>query len=133
MPTLTLEEVIAAHAALPDLMAQRGIPPRDAFTIARLAQRLNAEFAAFEEVRQKLIQTYGTEDPKQPGYFNFQGEGREEYNRQILELAAQPVELSEIKVKLSTLGPIAPATLLPLLWLIEDDTAEREATAGAAP
>lgn len=129
MLAITLDQAVNAREALRELIKQN-LPAKDAFSLVRLIQKLDQELTAFEQTRAGLIRQYGVAAPELgEGMVRFEGEGREEWERQIAELLAQTIDLPPARVRLSTLGPIAPATLLPLLWLIEDDTEGAEQAA----
>lgn len=124
---LTLRQAVEARVGLDDLIA-RPLPPATAFAVARLTRQIRDALADFDAARNPLLERLGTPDPDKPGVFHFKPDALKEFNRLNDELMDQAIDLPEVKVRLADLGTIAPATLLAVEWLIEDDEPELATT-----
>ena len=99
---LTSGEVFIAKETLDRLMEFK-IPVKTSFAIAKLANKVSAEYAPIAVARNKLIQDYGKEDPKNPGIISVDRKiaGEEGFNKWVeglVELMNEEVELDIDKI-----------------------------------
>ena len=117
---LTNGEIFNAKEPLAQLAKQQ-FPVKTSLALVKLIQELNTHLAPLEEVRNKLVMTYGTQDPKTPTAYNVTpgDEKWEEFAQQLNELFAMEVELKTEPVTLPDTLEIAPATILAIEKLIK--------------
>jgi len=117
---LTNGEIFKAKKPLDTLMVNK-FPVKVSYGLAKLSAKLNDQFLIIEKVRQGLVQTYGTPDPRDARQFNvlpiIEGEANPEYEKfmgEIMELMAQTVEIVIDVVTLPDTLEVEPSVMMAL-------------------
>ena len=117
----TIEKILDARDTLSRL-AERTLPVKQSYGLAKVVKAVNGEFAIYEGERIKLCEKYGTLD-KDNGVYKFEGENREKFNADINVLLSQEVELDVKPIDISNLELSAQdiISIEPFIEVITDD------------
>jgi len=120
-----LRELTESENALANL-AQADLPARLSFTLALVLRAVRPHLDAKRAAHDKLLQKYGTQDPKRAGFYVIPPEQAEAFKAEFDELLSADCELPGIgKIKASTLEAanvkLAAADAAALDWLIVND------------
>lgn len=118
-------EIFNAKEPLQKLL-EKELPVRVAYGLAKMANKLNAEFQAIEQVRMGLIRKYGEADKDNPMQITVKLESEKypKFVEEMNELMNQEVEVVIEKVKLpqevdGKALQIEPSVLMPLEKFVE--------------
>ena len=117
----TIEKILDAREVLSRL-AEKALPVKQSYRLAKLVKAVNDELSIYEGERIKLCEEYGTLD-KDNGVYKFEGENREKFNADINVLLSQEVELDVKPIDISNLELSAQdiINIEPFIEVINDD------------
>jgi hypothetical protein len=117
-----LSAIVGASEALSNLAVQK-MPALAAYRVQKLIRACKAEYETYSKVRNDLIQKYGVEREKEPGFYDVPDENKAEYTRETKELLDMNVEIAVSPIKLSELKDvnISPVDLTILEFALELD------------
>lgn len=112
---------ITAPSALRAL-SQMPVRGAIAMRIAKLLRAVEVEVQSFEKARIELMKSLG-EQVGEEDLWKFTPENGAEYNKQLVEMRAEPFALPCVKLHTSDLGDanIAAAELMALDWLFAEE------------
>ena len=112
---LTNAEISNAKEPLQELVKHK-FPVKTSLELVKLVHKLNEFLIPIEQVRDGLIKTYGTPDPKNPQNIQIQpgDENWAKFTEEFAELMTQEVEVVFTKVKLPETLEIEPAIVMAL-------------------
>lgn len=117
----TIEKILDVRETLSRL-AEKALPVKQSYRLAKLVKAVNNELSIYEGERIKLCEKYGTLD-KDNGVYKFEGENREKFNADINVLLSQEVELDVKPIDISNLELSAQdiINIEPFIEVINDD------------
>jgi hypothetical protein len=120
---LTNGELFDASRPMAALLEEK-LPVQTSYALAKLAMKLEEPMKVVEQVRQKLISTYGEKDPENPQRTQVSrgSEGYEDFMRELTILMAQEVEIEVEPVELPGTLEITPSALMALRRLVSVGT-----------
>lgn len=87
------------------------------FKLAHNSNKINPELIAFEKIKEDLIITYG--EKKEGDIIEVPQKNRDEYNKQIIKLLEQELELDILLIDPAKISGISPGELMPVEWLFK--------------
>lgn len=116
---IKLIQILTARDTLSRL-AERTLPVRQSYRLAKLIKAINGEMSVYERERIKLCEKHGTlnKDEKKYDIHDIEGFNRdsEELLNQEIELEAKPVDISGLELSAQDIIKIEP-----FIEVIDDD------------
>lgn len=112
---LTNGEIFNAREPLKELVNQK-FPVKTSYALAKLGAKLNDQLKIIEEVRQKLVATYGGKDPENPMVVKIEPTDNNfgKFMQEFGELMSEKVDIDIEVVTLPDTLEVEPATLMAL-------------------
>jgi hypothetical protein len=126
-----LSEIINAQQSL-QVLSSTQFPPdtgKLAYAIARNIRKLDIEIKSFEDVRNKLFESYGeaVEEPDEKTgevkkLKRIKKENIEQFQKEVNEILEKEIEVDIWKIKYVELQPLGlkPIILVPIAFIIEE-------------
>lgn len=117
----TIKSILNATDTLSRL-AERTLPVRQSYRLAKLVKAVNAEMSVYHDERIKICKRYGTLNEAERRY-EFPDENREAAENDLQELISQEVELDVKPIDISNLELSAQdiINIEPFIEVINDD------------
>ena len=95
----TIEKIINSQEAV-NKLADKPLPVKISYRLAKLIKSIESELEVFEGERKKLLERYGTID-KEKQCYNIPNDKTEKFNAEFTQLVGTETELSAEKIDLS--------------------------------